>query len=160
MLSNPTFWVAVGFVIFVAAVYRPIARGLGGALDKRADGIRQTLDDATKLREEAQSLLADYQRKQRDALKETEEMVVQAREHAETMAAEAKEALEVSLKRREQAALDKIAQAEADALRDVQAAAVDVAVAATRSLVTDRIGGDAGNALVGEAIKELPNRLQ
>ena len=77
--NDPTLWVAVGFVIFVAAAYKPAAKAVVKMLDGRADAIRRSLDEAASLREEAQQLLAEYQRKQRDAVKETEDMLSRAR---------------------------------------------------------------------------------
>ena len=117
MLSSPEFWVAVAFVILVASVYRPMARGITGALDQQSAKIGASLDQATQLREEAQHLLAEYQRKQRNAETESEEIIAQARSQADRLAAEAAANLEAALKRREQAAIEKIAQAEAEAPR-------------------------------------------
>ena len=119
---DPTLWVAVGFVIFVATVlWLKVAKKITDALDGRADAIRKSIDEAASLREEAQQLLAEYQRKQRDAVKETEEMVAHAREEAARLAKEGAKKLEETLKRRELLAVEKIAQAEADAIREVRA---------------------------------------
>ena len=93
MLSTPEFWVAVGFVILVAAIARPVWRGLTGALDARSERIQRTLDEARTLHEEAQHLLAEYQRKQRDAAGEAERMIERARIEAERLRVEATEAL-------------------------------------------------------------------
>lgn len=159
MLSSPEFWVAVAFVILVASVYRPMARGITGALDQQSAKIGASLDQATQLREEAQHLLAEYQRKQRNAETESEEIIAQARSQADRLAAEAAANLEAALKRREQAAIEKIAQAEAEALDEVRGTAVDVAIAATRSLMRERLYQDRGQALIDRAIKELPDKL-
>ena len=107
--NDPTLWVAVGFFIFVAAVFKVAKKTITGALDGRAEDIRNSLDQAAGLREEAQQLLAEYQRKQRDAVKETEQMLAHARAEAERMAKEGAEKLEEALKRREQLAVEKIA---------------------------------------------------
>mgnify|MGYP000294844221 CR=1 FL=1 len=156
---DPTLWVAVGFVILVAAAYKPGKKAMTGMLDARADAIRASLDEAASLREEAQQLLAEYQRKQRDAVKETEEMVARAREDAEHFAREGAEKLEETIKRREQMAMEKIAQAEADALREVRAMSVEVAVAATRSLIADRMDEQKSSGLIDNAISDLSKKL-
>ena len=157
--TSPEFWVAIGFVILVAGIYRPVARSIGGMLDARAEQIKATLDEATRLREEAQHLLAEYQRKQRDALTETERMFARAREEASRHAAEAQANLEVALKRREELAREKIAQAEAEALREVRDTAVEVAIAATRKLIADRLDDKRANALIDDTIADLPQKL-
>jgi F-type H+-transporting ATPase subunit b len=157
--NDPTLWVAVGFFIFVAAVFKVAKKTITGALDGRAEDIRNSLDQAAGLREEAQQLLAEYQRKQRDAVKETEQMLAHARVEAERMAKEGAEKLEEALKRREQLAVEKIAQAETDAIREVRAISVDVAVAATRSLIASNMDAGKSGAMVDEAISDLSKKL-
>lgn len=159
MFSDPSFWVGLAFVLTVALIAKPIWRGISGSLDERADKIREQIEEARKLREDAQSLLADYQRKQRDALAEAEKIVHQAKEEAERMKVEAAEDLERSIERRKAQALDRIAQSEAQALASVRDTAVDVAVAAAEKLIKDNVTGDKQAALVDDAIKELPDRL-
>ncbi|MBI2978831.1 MAG: F0F1 ATP synthase subunit B [Rhodospirillales bacterium] len=159
IFDDPTFWVLVAFVIFVAAFAKPIMRAIAGGLDKRADKIRADLDEAEKLREEAQDLLAAYQRKQRDAAKEAEAIVAHARDESERIAAQGKERIEASLARREQLALDRIGRAEAQALADVRAHAIDVAIEATRSYLANRLKGPHAEKLLESAIKELPKKL-
>ena len=157
--NDPTLWVAVGFFIFVAAVFKVAKKTITGALDGRAEDIRNSLDQAAGLREEAQQLLAEYQRKQRDAVKETEQMLAHARAEAERMAKEGAEKLEEALKRREQLAVEKIAQAETDAISEVRAISVDVAVAATRSLIASNMDAGKSGAMVDEAISDLSKKL-
>jgi F-type H+-transporting ATPase subunit b len=159
MPESPEFWVAVAFVIFVIATFRPISRALMASLDARSARIRDELGEAQRLREEAQKTLAEYQRKQRDALKETEAILNQAKAEAKYLQEQAAERTSQALKRREQAALDKIAQAEAAALTEVRNLAVDVAVSATRKLLEDELKGDKGADVIDAAIEELPNKL-
>jgi len=159
MVNDPTFWVLVAFVIFVAAFGRMIWRGIAGGLDKRADKIRADLDEAERLHEEAQDLLAQYQRKQRDAAKEAEAIVAHARDESERIAAQGKERIEAALARREQLALDRIGRAEAQALADVRAHAIDVAIEATRAYLAERLKGAHADKLLESAIKELPRKL-
>ncbi len=157
--NDPTFWVAVGFVIFVAAVFKAGSKALTRMLDSRAEDIKKSLDEAAGLREEAQQLLAEYQRKQRDAVKETEDMVARAREEANRIAREGAEKLEDALKRREQLAIEKIAQAEADALREVRSMSVEIAIAATRALIAGKMDEGKAAALIDESISDLSGRL-
>lgn len=158
-LHSPEFWVAVGFIVLMAVIAKPAWRTMIGGLDARAERIRASLDDAARLREEAQHLLAEYQRKQRDAAKEIDELLASARAEAERASGNAGDALDAALKRREQLALDKIAQAEADALQAVRNTAVDIAVAATRKLLVDRIDAAASARLIDQTITELPQKL-
>lgn len=159
LLYDPTFWVAVSFVIFVALVAKPIARGVLGGLDAHAEKIRAQLDEARELHEEAQKTLAEYKRKQRDAVKDAEAIVSHAKEEAERMRVRADERLQDSIARREQAAKEKIAQAEAAALKQVRGEAVDIAIAAAAKLIEDKLDGKQADALAKQAIDDLPNRL-
>ena len=159
MFHDPTFWFLVAFVIFIVAVSRPVARGAAKALDSRADKIRSDLDEAEKLRVDAQDLLASYQRKQRDAVKEAEAILAHAREEAERMRTRSAEELERSVARREQLALERIQQAETRAIADIRALAVDIALDATRTLIETSMQGSKADALIESSIQELPGRL-
>lgn len=158
-LANPEFWVAVSFVLFFVVLFKPIRKTLTSKLDGRAETIKSELDEAQRLREEAQHTLAEYQRKQRDALKEAEGIIAEARAEAERMEKAAAERTDELLRRREQQALDMIAAAEAQALADVRGLAADVAIEATQTLLTSAAAGDGGDALVDQAIQDLPSKL-
>lgn len=158
-MQTPEFWVAVGFLILIAALIRPGIRTATAALDSRADRIRTNLDEARELYEEAQSLLAEYQRKQRDAAREVEDIIAHARTEADRMAKEAETKFAESIARREKLAKDKIGQAEADAIQEVRNAAVDIAIAATRRILTERIDAGAQAALIEQAVADLPQQL-
>lgn len=159
MFSDPTFWVLVAFVIFVGALSKPIARGAAAALDSRADKIRAQLDEAEKLREEAQNLLATYQRRQRDASKEADAIMGHATHEAERVTSQGTERLEAALKRREQLALERIAQAEAKAVKAVRDHAVDVAIDATRDVLARTLPERKADAMIDDAIRDLPGKL-
>ena len=139
LMEDPAFWVAVAFVIFAAFMLWKVSDKITGALDDRSVGIKKELDDAAALREEAQALLASYQRKQRDALAEADDIVAQAKVEAERLAAEAEVALEAEIKRRTDMALEKITQAEAQVVQEVRNTAIDVAIKAAGSLIKDNI---------------------
>ncbi len=158
-MFDETFWVALAFVIFVAAMWRPMGRMIGSALDGRAAKIREEIEEATRLREEAQALFVRYQRQQSDSVKEAEEILAHVREEAERQSRLAAEALEGTIKRREQQALDRIARAEQEALDEVRGAAVDMAVRTTRELLVNRLD-DAGQAdLIDTAVADLDKKL-
>lgn len=158
-MNTPEFWVLLAFVIFVALLWKKIAGAFVGVLDARTEKIRQELDEAQRLREEAQSLLASYQRRQRDAQKEAEEIIAHAREEAERLRRQAAADLEASLKRRETQAIDRIAQAEAAAMQEVRTLTVDLAIAASRKLLSENLPQSQQDALVAQAVAELPRHL-
>ncbi len=157
--ASAEFWVLVAFVLFVGGVAKPVYRTIVTALDDRAEKIKRQIEDATRLREEAQELLASYERKQRDAVKEAEQIVEHARRDAERLGRKAADDLERALRRREQLAMDRIAQAEAAAIDEVRSTAVDVAVEATRRLLADTVTGKRADALIDRAVKDLPDKL-
>lgn len=157
--SNPESWVAITWLIVVAALVRPVGRALTKGLDGHRDRIKARIEEAERLRKEAQELLCSYQKKQREAQKEAESIVAQARAEAERIVTQGARDLDELLKRREQQAVDRIAQAEAEALREVRSAAVDIALAATANLITENLTPAQASALVDRQVKDLPNRL-
>lgn len=160
MLQDPTFWTLVAFVIFIIAIFRPVKKAILSGLDGRIEQVRSEVEEAQKLREEAQALLASYQRKQRKAAEEAEAIAKGAREIADRHRAEAKKDMQAMLARQEALAVEKIAQAEAAAVLEVRELAVDLAIAATEKILKDKIAGDLSNTLVDNAIQELPQKLQ
>ena len=158
-LQTPEFWVAVGFLVLMALIAKPAWKAVTTGLDARAEKIKASLDEAASLREEVQSLLADYQRRQRDATREVDEMLANAQAEAERTAQETADTLVDSLKRREQLALDKIAQAEAEAMLAVRNTAIDVAISATQRILTEQLDDAAAAQLIDSAIAELPVKL-
>lgn len=158
--EDPSVWVGVAFLLFIALViYLKLPGKITGLLDARADGIRSELEEAKRLREEAQSLYAEYQRKAEDALKEADRIVEHAREEAERVGAKAKADLEASMERRRVQAEQKIAQAEQQALDEVRARAVDIAIAAATSILKDDMQGEKGVALIDASIDDLGKHL-
>lgn len=160
LIDNPEFWVLVAFLIFVGILVHFKVPGLiTDALDARAASIRKELDEARRLREEAQQLLADYQKKSREAEEEAGIIIEQARREAEALAAETHRALQESVERRTKLAEEKIARAEAQALSEVRSTAVDVALAAAERLLKDRIDGETSAHLVEQSISDLKGKL-
>jgi len=159
IVNDPEFWVAVAFVIAVSIMLWKGSASVAAMLDGRAAKIREDLAEAARLHDEAKKTLAEYQRRQREALDEAKLIAVRAKEEAEQLAAEAAQELEIALKRREQLAHDRIAQAETAALAEVRGVAVDVAIAATRQLILQSLDQQSGAALIDDAIKVLPQKL-
>ncbi len=159
IFHDPTFWVLIAFIGFFAIlIYLKVPGTIGAQLDKRKAQIESDIREAEKLREEAQDLLATYERKQKEAMKEAEEIVANAREEAERMAVQGKERLEQSLARREKQAMDRIAQVEAQALEEVRNIAVDIAMDATREIVAAQ-ADTKGDAMIAAAIGDLAKKL-
>jgi F-type H+-transporting ATPase subunit b len=154
------FWVTVAFVAFVLVLlYYKVPALIGKVLDERADGIRKELDEARRVREEAQTLLADYQRKHRTVGEEAEAIVAQARHEAAAFAEETRRTLKEQLERRTKLAEEKIARAEGQAIDEVRAAAVDLAIAAAEKILREKASGTAAAALIDQSIRDLKTRL-
>jgi F-type H+-transporting ATPase subunit b len=157
---TPDFWVAVSFFVFVGVLIKMgVPSMITKALDDRADGVRKELDQARRLREEAQDLLADYQRKQRAADDEAKAIIDQARREAEAMKAESARSLKEQIERRTRLAEEKIARAEAQAVSEVRAAAVDAAISASERLIREKLEGAGGADLVNRSIRDLKGKL-
>ena len=159
MLQSAEFWVAVAFVVFLALVWRPASSALLGGLDERARRIAADLEEAKRLRREAEALLEQCRVQQKTALSDAAAITTQAAEDAKTMQREAAAELEVTVKRREAQALDRITQAEAAAVADLRAQAADIALTATRALLNDRLSGKDGDRLIEAATADLPRLL-
>jgi len=159
-LGTAEFWVAVSFFGFLGVVlYFKAPAMITKALDERAARIRAELDEAQRLREEAQALLAEYQRKRRDAEKEVEEIISLAREEAERLSTETRAVLEESVQRRMRATEAKIAQAESQALDEVRAAAADAAIRAAETVISKSMSPKTRADLVASGIKEVKGKL-
>ena len=156
---DPHFWVGVAFALVVAIIFRPVTRGIIAGLDARTARIKARIDEAFVLREDAQEMLATYRRKQRDAVKEADDIIAHAKAEAERLSEQAARDLEDSLKRREKMAMDRLAQAEAQAIKEVQDLAVEVAIDAARRVLAGTITADQAATLVDGAIKDLPQKL-
>lgn len=159
-LGNTNFVVLIAFLIFVGfLVYVKVPSLLGKKLDERASGIKAELDEARALREEAQTLLASYERKQKEVQAQADRIVAHAKEEANVAAEEAKDEIKASIARRMQAAEEQIASAEARAIRDVRDQAVTVAVAAARDVIAKQMTAAEGNALIDAAIADVDAKL-
>jgi len=160
MIQEPEFWVAVAFVLFLGVlVYAGVHKTIIDALDQRTDRIKAELDEARRLRDEAGKLLAEYQRKQREAERDAEAIIAEAKAEAERVAAETRGKMEEYVARRTKLAESKIGQAEAQALADVRAAAADAAVAAAEKILRETAKGKVADNLIARGIADVRAKL-
>ena len=159
-LHNTDFIVLLAFILFVVVlIYFGVPGMIGGMLDKRADQIKAELDEAKSLREEAQALLASYERKQKEVQAQADRIVATAKTEAAEAATQAKKDLEVSIARRLAAAEDQIASAEASAVKEVRDQAVVIAVAAAREVIAGQVKAADANKMIDDAIDTVSAKL-
>lgn len=160
MFLEAEFWVAVSFFIFVAIVWKVGGfRAITEGLDQRGKRIRAELDEAKRLREEAAQVLAGYKTRRGEAEKEATEIIAAAKEEAERTAEEAHRRMEDFVRRRTAAAETKIAQAEAQAMAQVRAAAADAAVQASETILRERLAGEAAQELISKSLADVTRKL-
>jgi F-type H+-transporting ATPase subunit b len=152
-------WVLIALIILIAAIYKPASRFVLGGLDGYAAKVRTELDEAKRLREEAQHLLAEHQRELASGQDQATAIVEQARREAERHTDRQRRDLESSLNRRAEQALDRIAQEEARALQEVRGYAASLAVRTTERLLRDQIDEKQAKALLDDAIGEVGRKL-
>jgi F-type H+-transporting ATPase subunit b len=154
------FWVAVAFVIFVGVLgYVQAHERLVKSIDDRRERIKAELDEARRLKAEAEALLATYRRKQQEAEREAETIVASAKAEAERLATEAEAKIEEFIARRTKMAESKIAQAEAQALADVRSAAAELAVAAAEKILTRTVKDKVADDLLAKGIADVRAKL-
>ncbi len=159
-LQNTNFVVLIAFIVFVGIlIYAKVPARLTGMLDVRAATIKAELDEARALREEAKSILATYERRQKEVQEQADRIVSQAKEEALAAAAQAKGDLKTSIARRLASATDQIASAEAAAIRQVREQAVSVAIAAAGDVLSKQMTAEAASSSIDEAIAQVEARL-
>lgn len=159
-MFDAPFWALVALVIFFAIViYLKVPGTLAGSLDKRAEAIGKELDEARRLREEAEALLAEYKRKARDAEKEAAGIIDQAKREAVALAGEAQKRIEEYVSGRTKLAEQKIAQAETQAVQEVKALSADVAAAAAETILKAKVKGAAAESLIARSIADVRAKL-
>jgi F-type H+-transporting ATPase subunit b len=159
LFGDPEFWVLLAVAIFVVVVWKPMRRAIVGGIDSRVERIRQELEAARNLRDEAQQALAAYQRQQQQGAAEAQAIIAHAKEEAERIAAQSLRDLEETLRRRQQLAQERIAQEEAKAVAEIRAIAVEVAISASRQVIAASLDEQRGAALIDDAIAALPRQL-
>ncbi len=157
--SVGTFWVTVAVVLFVAIFGRKLIAGIFGAVDTRSKGIQSELDEARRLRHEAEAMLLDAQNRQAEALRTAHEMLEHARNRAERLTHELAQAAADTQARREQMVTDRIRAAEANAIKEVRAAAANLAVEASSRILRETFGAEQDAPTIDRAIANLPTAL-
>ncbi|ALK10450.1 ATP F0F1 synthase subunit B [Blastochloris viridis] len=160
MINAPEFWVAVAFFIFFGILgYFDVHKLIGNALDSRANRIRSELDEARRLREEANKVLADYKRREEEAHAEADAIIAYAKQEAERLATEGKVKVEEFVARRTKLAEAKIAQAETQAMADVRAAAADAAAKAAERILVKEVKGQLADDLIAKGLGDVKARM-
>jgi len=159
LLEKDTIWVLISFVIFCYVAYRFGRGALLRKLDTRIEDIRREISTAESLRIEAQELLAQYQRKQKDAAKESEAIISSARSRADEIVRHAEAELEQVAARREQQLTERLKRMEQSAIQEIQTHAAELAVKATKEIITEKMDKAANDRLVEQALTKLPEQL-
>ncbi|MCL3881972.1 F0F1 ATP synthase subunit B [Marivita sp. GX14005] len=159
-LNNTDFVVLLGFIVFIGILlYYRVPTLLMKMLDKRAENIRAELDEAKAIREEAQALLASYERQQREVRDQADRIIAHAKQEAAAAGEQAKVDLKKSIERRLAAAEDQIASAEASAVKEVRDRAIAVAVAAARDVVAKQMSKQDAAKTIDESIATVGQKL-
>ena len=159
LFEDPRTWVAIAFVIFFVLFGRKIWAALTKMLDARATAVRAELEEASRLRREAEAMLKDAEARRASALKDAEALIEGARNEATRLAAAAAQEAQQSAARREKMAMDRIAAAEKAAVDGVRYLAAEIATEAARKVISEGLSADTGAALVDQAIAQLPSAL-
>jgi F-type H+-transporting ATPase subunit b len=157
--ANPRTWVGLAFIMFVVIFGQKIWQALSKLLDDHAARIRSDLDEASRLRREAEEILRDAQSRRDVAMAEAQRLIEGAKAEAERHAAASAQEAEAASRRREQMALDRIAAAEKAAVDEVRVTAAEVATNAARNVIAQGLSADADAGLIDHAIAQLPASL-
>lgn len=159
MEFGASFWVGLSFILFVAAIFKPASKFILGALDGRTLRIQTELDEALRLKEEAQSLLSNYERNQKEMSAQASEIISHAEKEAARITEESTKALEDSLNKRVELSMQKIAAYEANVMQEIRNNAIDIAISTVRSIVMENMQGDVAEKLVSEAVADMDKKL-
>jgi F-type H+-transporting ATPase subunit b len=160
LMGDPEFWVGIGTLLFLGILlWQKVPSLITSALDARAAAIAKELDEAQRLRTEAEALLADYKKKRAQAEGEAASILAEAKAEAERFATESRAAIAAQIERRGKQAEEKIAQAEAQAVAEMRALAADRAIAAAEALLTARLDDKRAADLVKRSLEEIPSKL-
>lgn len=152
-------WLLIALIILIAVIYKPLTKVVLGALDGHADRVRAELDQAKQLREEAQTLLAEYQRRMAAGEEQAQAITEHAKAEAERQTERHRAELEATLRRRTEQAMDRIAREESRALEEVRAHASALVIRATERLLGDHLDDRQSQALLDGAIDEVGRKL-
>jgi F-type H+-transporting ATPase subunit b len=157
--AEPRNWVLIAFIIFFLLFGKKLWGALAGMLDDRAAKVRTELEEAARLRQEAEAMLRDAEKRREEALREAQALIAGAKTEAERVAAAAAAEAEAAARRREQMAMDRIAAAEKAAVDEVRTTAAEVATAAARQVIAEGLSAEADGHLIDHAITQLPSAL-
>jgi len=160
MFKDPETWVAIAFLLFVALIlYLKVPGMVLKALDARSDAIAKELEEARKLRAEAESVLADYKRRAENAEAEAEAILAQAEREAAAYAKEARAAFDETIARRLSVAEQKIKFEEEKARKQIRAQAAELAIAAAEHLIEQKVTGKVAEDMVSASLDRIKKRL-
>ena len=157
--AEPRNWVVIAFILFFALFGRKLWAALAQMLDDRAAKVRAELEEAARLRQEAEAMLRDAEKRREEALRDAQALIEGAKAEAERVSAAAAAEAEAAAKRREEMAVDRIAAAEKAAVDEVRLTAAEVATAAARQVIAEGLSPDADAHLIDHAITQLPSAL-
>lgn len=160
ILTDTSLWVAISFVVFTLFVFKKAQKALYAKLDTRIIDIKNEIDTAESMRIQAQELLAQYQRKQRDAVQESEDIIENAKRHAREIQRNAEKELEASMARKEIQMQERLKRMEEQAIADMRNQAVEKAMAATRQILAQELAKKKGSDLIDVAIEDLDGQLK
>ncbi len=160
LLANTTFWYFLSFTVFVIVAYKLGAQSVAAQLDKQIQEIKKKIETAESLRVEAQEMLAQYQRKQRDALKEADQIIEHAKENATKIRIKAEAELEASMAHREKLVSERIERMQQNAIYEVQNHTAELAIRAARRLIQEKLEKDPQSGLVEESVRNISSQMR
>lgn len=155
MEFTESFWVGLSFIVLILLLFKPVGRIITSALDQRSHHIQHELDEALRLKEEAQEMLASYQRKHKEIKQEAAEILNFAQKEAERIKQEAHNHIETTLQKRMLLAQEKLARQEQAVIRSLQYKAIDISIDTTLSLLQDSIDQRSARALIDSSIDTI-----
>ena len=156
MFQDPTFWVGIAFCITVLALIKLAGKAIGGVLQARSDNIAARLDEATKLRVEAEALLAEYPARHQKIGQTTQDSLKEAEKSAQQLKENIRKEFEEKLKHREEAAYQRLDRAAEEASEEVRDLAIKIAMQAVEQILSEKLSGENGQQLIEKAIDSLP----
>ncbi len=159
LTHDPTVWVALSFIIFIALAYKFGRASILKSLDTRIEAVRNDLATAEQLKAEAQALLIEYQRKQLDAAKEAEQLIEKARDNATRLQKQAEEDFTATMTRREGMMKERILRMEENAMDDIRRYAAELAISATTQIIAEKMDDKSAQKLADNSIRNLADNL-
>ncbi len=159
ILHDPRFWVAVAFFAFIIALYKPVSKAILNMLDSRRNNVRKSLDEALKLKKEAQELLNNYQQKQRQAEEEAKKIIKDAETEALAVSANAAKEIEEAINRRMDLALQRISSYEANIIKEIRNNAIDVTMSTVRLILIENLSKETAQKLISKSLEDVSNKL-